>query len=213
MARNRISSGLSITDITKMSMEQFEKYTPGQQREIVSRLASAANKRFKNLQNRGIVSPASIRLSQSGGKVSVRGKSGTELKMEMARAKQFLKSSLSTVTGFRKLEKSIKEEQERTGKKGKDNSKSLGLAFSYYDIISDMDSNITAIRDKYNVVEFIAEMIDDGLQYDQIIESTMNYLDRSYEESQRSYNETNINFSDSLENDTPKRFKRKRRKK
>ena len=211
MARNRVSSGLSISDITKMSMEQFEKYTPGQQREIVSRLASAANKRFKNLQNRGIVSPASIRLSQSGGKVSVRGKSGVELQMEMTRAKQFLNSSLSTTKGYKKLQNDIKEEERRINAGYSENEKNdtaMGLAFAYYDILYEQDPTIANIRQKYEIVEHIADQILEGKSGDDIINNTMSWLETKYIENQKQYNDNNISFSNAIENDIPQRYRR-----
>lgn len=82
MPRSRIASGMTINDIMEMSMSKFEQYTPTQQREITSRLASAANKRLRTLQKSDIENPATLRLNMSGGKISVRGKSGDELKQE-----------------------------------------------------------------------------------------------------------------------------------
>ena len=212
--RERIATGLSIQDISKMSIEQFSKYTPKQQRELVSRLGSAVNKRYNKLESKGIITPAPIRLEQGGGKISVKGKTGESLINEMLRAKQYLKSSISTVTGYRKLEKAIKAERDRTGysTKKESNSVSLGLAFSYYDVLSEMDANIQAIRDKYKIVEFIADEIDNGTDYNTVLDKTMRYLEESYKESQRQYESQSVKFGDALQSDTPKRFKRKRKR-
>ena len=100
--RNRVSSGLTIKDIQSMSMDKFQKYTPSQQRELVSRLASAGNKRLKTLEKSGIQTPATIKLGLSGGKLSVKGKTGDELIKEFYRAKNFLNSPTSTKTGWKK---------------------------------------------------------------------------------------------------------------
>lgn len=212
--RERIATGLTIKDISKMSIEQFSKYTPAQQRELVSRLGSAVNKRYNKLESKGIITPATIRLEQGGGKISVKGKTGESLINEMLRAKQYLKSSISSVTGYRKLEKSIQAERERTGytKKKESNSASLGLAFSYYDVLSETDPNIQAIRDKYKIVEFIADEIDSGTDYNEVLNKTMRYLEESYKESQREYESQSVKFGDALQSDTPKRFKRTRKR-
>ena len=212
--RERISTGLSVKDISKMSMRDFEKYTPAQQRELVSRLGSAVNKRYNKLESKGIITPATIRLEQGGGKISVKGKTGESLINEMLRAKQYLKSSISSVTGYRKLEKAIKAERDRTGysSKKESNSASLGLAFSYYDVLSETDPNIQAIRDKYKIVEFIADEIDNGTDYNTVLDKTMRYLEESYKESQREYESQSVKFGDALQSDTPKRFKRTRKR-
>ena len=94
--RNRISAGLSISDIMNIPMKKFEQYTPAQQRELVSRLASAANKRYKTFEKKGIVNPAILSMKMEGGKISVRGKNVEQIKEEYFRAKKFLKSAFST---------------------------------------------------------------------------------------------------------------------
>lgn len=212
--RERIATGLSVKDISKMSIREFEKYTPAQQRELVSRLGSAVNKRYNKLESKNIVTPAAIRLEQGGGKISVRGKSGDDLKREMLRAKQFLKSSLTTIRGYKNLEKSIIAERERSGYTSKKeiNSASLGLAFAYYDILVEMDPSIEAIRERYKIVEFIADQIDSGTQEDKLIDITMNHLKETYMEKQREYESQSIKFGDALQTDTPKRFKRTRKR-
>lgn len=209
-SRQRIAKGLSVSDITRMSMQEFEKYTPTQQREIVSRLGSAANKRFRNLESKDIATPATIFLEQSGGKISVKGKTGEELKQELFRAKQFLKSSLSTVKGYKKLQKAIKEEIERSGKVYKE-SKSLGQAIAYYDTLVDIDPTLRAKKDKYKVQEFIAELIDEGKNEEQILKEVSDYLNEGYLQTQKDYNATNVSFGEKIENDIPSRYRRRKR--
>ena len=209
--RQRIATGLKVSDITKMSMSEFEKYTPAQQREIVSRLGSAANKRLKNLTSKGITTPATIHLQQSGGKISVKGKSGEELKQELFRAKQFLKSSLSTVSGYRKLQKAVKEELKRTGIQYND-SNSLGQAISYYDMLSDIDPTIRNKKDKYKVQAFIAELIDAGKSENEILTEVSNYLNEGYLKTQEDYNKLDVSFGEQIDYDIPKRYRRNRKR-
>lgn len=211
MARQRITAGKSIQDIMDMSMREFESYTPAQQREITSRLASAANKRLRNLQKNNIENPATLRLNMSGGKISVKGKSGEDLKSEFFRASQFLNSKFSQTKEWRKFEKKLdasyknKDEQEH-------NNAHMGLAFSYFDILQETDPTISQLREKYRLVDVIADFIRDGLDSNEIIQQAKNYLENRYREEQENYNTRNTNFGDRLDN-TPKRYKRKRRKK
>lgn len=203
MPRSRIASGMTINDIMKMSMSKFEQYTPTQQREITSRLASAANKRLRTLQKSDIENPATIRLNMSGGKISVRGKSGDELKQEFFRAKQFLQSKFSKKSEWKKFEKKINENY--------DNRENMGLAFSYFDILQETDPNISALREKYRLVDVIADYIRDGNNADEIIRKSKEYLDKRYLEEQERYNARNTTFGDRLQN-TRKRYKRKKKK-
>ena len=114
--RKRVSSGLTIKDIQKMSMDKFQSYTPAQQRELVSRLASAGNKRLRNLEKVGTETPSTIKLNLSGGKLSVKGKSGDELIKEFYRAKSFLNSPTSTTIGWKKTKQEIKKTVSDIGK-------------------------------------------------------------------------------------------------
>lgn len=215
--RRKPNIDISINDlVSTINTEHFEGYTENQQRAIMRRLGNAVNKRLKRLNDEKILTPAKMRLEQSGGKISIKGLSQAELKSEFLRAKQFLKSSLSTVGGYRELEKQIKEEQENyrsTGNKtksliGSQDSYTLGLAFSYYDVLSETEPDIAKIREKYKIVEYIADRIEGGLDYDRIIKSTMRYLQREYEKNQREYENERENFGNKINNDIPKRFRR-----
>lgn len=210
MARSRVTTGLKISDILNMPMSKFESYTPTQQREIVSRLGSAANKRLKSFANKGIENPATLRLNMSGGKISVRGKSGESLKSELFRAKQFLRSDFSTQAGWKKFQKKMKEGLEKSPNisKGMKKDKRIDLAFSYYDVLADTDPNITRNRDKYKIVGKVLEIMESGVDYDDITEQMINYLKSEYEKEQESINSTNTSFSEWL-SDIPDRFKRK----
>lgn len=102
--------GYSISDIMGMGIDEFSDLSKSQLREAVSRLASAANKRLKRLQQTGVTSPASLEVSESGGKFGTRGKSEIELQVEFRRVSNFLRNKTSTVTGARQLENETREE-------------------------------------------------------------------------------------------------------
>lgn len=206
--RNRVSSGLTIKDIQKMSMDKFQKYTPAQQRELVSRLASAGNKRLSNLKKTGIETPATIKLNLSGGKLSVKGKSGDELIKEFYRAKNFLNSPTSTKTGWKKTKQEIQKTVSDIGKiyKGMDYNEAIANAFAYYDALSEIDPTLTMNRDKYKVTEKIAEMMKNGIEPEEIINKSTTYLMDLYDAEQARYNETIQPLGNDI---TPNRYRRK----
>lgn len=206
MARSRITQGMSIGNIMDMPMSKFETYTPTQQREIVSRLASAANKRLKTLQSNNIENPTTIRVEMSGGKFSVKGKSGDSLKNEFFRAKQFLGSKFSSTKEWRKFEKKIQAKYSDTEK-----AIDMGLAFSYFDVLQEVDPSISALREKYRIVDLIADYIKDGVKGKDIIQKTRDYLDKRYKQEQERYNSKSVRFGNRIEN-TQRKFKRKKKR-
>lgn len=206
--RNRVSSGLTIKDIQKMSMDKFQKYTPAQQRELVSRLASASNKRLRNFEKTGTETPATIKLNLSGGKLSVKGKTGDELIKEFYRAKNFLNSPTSTKTGWKKTKQEIQKTVSDIGKiyKGMDYNEAIANAFAYYDALSEIDPTLTMNRDKYKVTEKIAEMMKNGIEPEEIINKSTTYLMDLYDVEQTRYNETIQPLGNDI---TPTRYRRK----
>lgn len=55
MARTKSSvAGLTIKDITRIPESKFQSYSASDQRKIVSRLVSAANKRIRSFERKGI---------------------------------------------------------------------------------------------------------------------------------------------------------------
>ncbi len=194
-----------------LPMSKFEEYTTTQQREIVSRLTSAANKRLKTLGKNSIENPATIRVDLSGGKFSVRGKSGQELKQEFFRAKQFLNSRFSKSSEWKKFEKKLNEGLKQNKAMQADKGEGMGLAFSYYDILQETDPRISSNREKYRLVDVIADYIREGNNAQEIINKSKEYLNNRYREEQESYNNQSVSFGDSLDN-TPYRFKRKRKR-
>lgn len=206
--RNRVSSGLTIKDIQKMSMDKFQKYTPAQQRELVSRLASAGNKRLRNLEKTGTETPATIKLNLSGGKLSVKGKSGDDLIKEFYRAKNFLNSPTSTKTGWKKTKQEIQKTVSDIGKiyKGMDYNEAIANAFAYYDALLEIDPTLTMNRDKYKVTEKIAEMMKNGIEPEEIINKSTTYLMDLYDAEQTRYNETIQPLGNNI---TPNRYRRR----
>lgn len=103
---------MKISDIN-YTIKQLQSLSRRDISKIVSKLASAANKRLKRIELAGLedYSSAYRYVKSSGGKFSVKGKSKEELLLEYKRVKGYLSSqrTTSTVAGTRKS----KEENER----------------------------------------------------------------------------------------------------
>lgn len=114
--------GKSIEDIQNLSPIDFLSLQGKELRETVSRLASAANKRLKRMEQSGETSPAKEKVERSGGKFSVAGKSDEQVRAEYLRAKMYLEDKTSSLRGWhtvqreatRKLEEKDQKRREET---------------------------------------------------------------------------------------------------
>lgn len=210
--RKRVATGMSVQDVLNMPISRFQNYTPTEQREIVSRLASAANKRLRTLEKGNINNSATLRLYQSGGKISVRGKAGSELTKELIRAREFLTNKFSSKKEWNKTIKNIKNKNaDFSGM----NESDIARAFAAYDLARETDAELVNKINKYTLMDFI-----DGLQFiegvtdaNEIHRRVIEFARAEYERQRREYYEQNTRFSDTLENDIPKRISRKRKRK
>ena len=91
--------GKSIKDIMDISIDEFSHLSKTELRQVVSRLADAANKRLKRLSKSDVVSPAYMDALENGSKFSTRGKSEIELQIEFRRVSNFLQDKTSTIKG------------------------------------------------------------------------------------------------------------------
>lgn len=110
--------GKSIDYLLKWGSRNLNNYTPENLRMVVSRLASAANKRLKRSKAAGDsegISPAVAAVDASGGKFSVAGKDHQGLKEEFLRVKSFLTDPTSTREGWRRAKRKAEREAQRLG--------------------------------------------------------------------------------------------------
>ena len=196
MARKRVTQGKTIQDLLKMNVSTLQGYTIKEQREIVSRLASAANKRLRGLESKDIETPATIKLKMSGGKVSVKGKSEDELLNEFYRARQFLNAKTSTRTGWKAVEKGVEKAIQDIEKiniyKGMSYNDLIGKAFAYYDTLKEVDPTLVMNRDKYKIAEHIADLLyqNEDMDINQVMNQATQYIMDTYETEQERYNST-----------------------
>ena len=120
-------TGLSINDITGIDLDTFNRMKEKDLRAITSRLVSASNKRIRALEKKGISSPAYQSLGTDT-RFSTKLPKGTSkeqrvnlLRQEFSRARNFLASKTSTISGYKSYVKGIKEDIESSiGKSIKD---------------------------------------------------------------------------------------------
>ena len=226
--RERVATGLSVKDVMSMTESQLMSYTPTQQREIVSRLASATNKRIRGLEKKGFETPALLRIQRSGGNISVKGKTGADLINEFNRAKRFMGSQSSTVTGWKKIVKQIEKDVKNNLmidtesklpniEKGMTANQLISNAFALFDVLSESNPDLVATRDRYKLTRRIAEMLESGMNYEDSILSLYNQLLYEDEETRLQYEQLQEEsaLGNRLTNDTeiPKRYKRNNKRK
>lgn len=165
---------MTIEDIMKLSNADLKKLSPKAQRELTSRLASAANKRLKRATQSNVTSKSITRASKRGG-FSIKGKSDAEVRREFKTAKTFLESERSSVTGVKQANKTRMQKAMDTLKKNgvKITKKEFEKAITTYNRAKELnpklgDKNlfdssviIGAIKKTGANQENIVDMIDD----------------------------------------------------
>lgn len=207
--RNRIATGLSIENILKMPVSKIQSYSPTAQREIVSRLVSAGNKRLRTLEKQDINNAATLRLYNSGGKLSVKGKSNDDLIKEYIRARDFLQNKFSKVSEWKKTIKNIMKNDTITGLKETD----VSQAFSYYELLREMNPAIVNKINEYQLLDYITDLIMDDTPRETIINKSITWVNDEYKRTRDEYNRTTTRFTDSLEYDIPDRINKKKKRK
>ena len=107
-------SGLSIQDIMDMDVDTFNRLNERQLRQVTSRLVSAGNKRIRNLQKKGMNTPAMQSLGTRVGfsvKIPADVKSQQRvnyLRNEYSSVRNFLTAKTSTIRGAMQVYNSVK---------------------------------------------------------------------------------------------------------
>lgn len=208
--RERFATGLSINDIMSMKTDQLKNMNARQQREIVSRLVSASNKRLRTIENSGIITPAALKAKLSGGMFSIKGKYDKSLINEFIRAKNFLRSKTSTVRGYKNVVKGIEKQLEELGiGESKSARDIMANAYSVYDALAEFNPSIRTQRDKYKIADKIAEIIEtSSYDFKKVLDKSQEWLNSEYKKAQKEYNNLNMPLGNSLDDyDIPDRLK------
>lgn len=179
MSKNKYS-GKSISDIMDMSIDEFLSLSASQLRQATQRLASAANKRLKRIEQSSTLSPAAIEALESGGKFSTKNKNLVELQVEFRRVSNFLQSPSSTVTGAKKLEEEARKSLKDIYGIGIDKEQFRQIVTDYRKLIN-ASPEVAARALKYKVLkETRMELDEPTLTTDDIAQRINEALGRYY---------------------------------
>lgn len=107
-------TGKSVDELISAG-RNLSRMKEGTIRTIVSRLASAANKRLSRAEKSGSTTPAMEKAKRSGGKFSTAGKGLEALKQEFIRVKDFLRDPTSSIRGWKQVQREANQEAQRKG--------------------------------------------------------------------------------------------------
>lgn len=172
-------AGKSTAELLGMSYDTFIRLNYTELRQTVNRLASTANKRLATFEKRGVSSPAVWRVQQSGGRFGTRGKDVNALRAEYARVRSFIESKTSTIKGIKKVEtETIKKLKAKGIEVTRDKVAELWKA---YERIKERNPSVMARTLKYNTLQDVAELLNDNLSLDDIVEKLTNDMTEIYE--------------------------------
>ena len=179
-------------DIKGKSTEELLKINPdnlsaADLRQVVSRIASAGNKRLKRLEKSGLSSRAAESVQESGGKFSVKGKTEDQLKSEFMREKEFFERKTSSITGIKEIQRETVKTLEERGVTSVSKDK-ISETFALYDKLKERDPSVANKNLKYAVINAIAEL-PDHMDTEEKILAMQEQLHELYEEQEDLYNE------------------------
>lgn len=147
-----------------------ESSVPNLRKEI-RRVFQVANRRIQNIQQSGIYSPAVAALDVESinefSKFSVSGKSWTQIKIEYAKAIEFLRHPTSTASGAKQYAKHIQTELKLSDKQ-------MQTAFG---ILRENGSLIMQQGEKYNLKKLLADYFAETKDISEQLETAAQKLD------------------------------------
>ena len=188
--RKSFVAGKSTSELLNMSSEDVSSLTRSQLAQVVSRIASAANKRIRGLQEAGIESPAYERVVESGGKFSTKGKNLNQLRSEFLRAKQFMDAKTSSVKGYKKVINNTAKKLQEAGVINA-NASNVQDLLKIYDRLTKLDPNAKGRGLKYKLLNVIGDQmrISPTASVTDIVYTLERQLESIIEENERSNND------------------------
>lgn len=206
-------TGKSVKDLVHLSATQIKGYDRQNLARIVTKLNSAANKRITRLEKAGYNTPA-MRTAfppsvypLGGQRFSVAGKNLKQLRAEYIRVSNFLKSDTSTIKGYKKFLKKIKNAFDNAGVKigggsAKETQDFIDTETRIYDWLKENNPIIADSGYKYETLEKISEYVNQGnLSVDAIKKRMAKWVKETYEEKQRIKYIDTSNFFDITEDE------------
>lgn len=178
----------TVNDILSMSNKMFDKLTEPELRKVTTKLVSAANKRLKRMEQKGVKSPAYEEVMTSGGKFSIKGKTEQQVRNEFIRIKKFMQSETGTIKGATKYEKEIIKRLEKGGVTGVNSSNVWDIIKTIHDAKQDLPqlNNIPPSKDK-TVMALYRKYRAGKISFDELNDSVNKYIETKYLEKQDMY--------------------------
>lgn len=148
----RYTGGMTLDDLLNIDPEQLINMPKPALREVVSRMSQAANKRIRRASKHEYASPA-VQAAQRGGEFGTWGKDITQLRNEYARARGFLGNKLSTVSGYRELQKDTRQGLKELGYNVK--LKDMPKLLNAYQQLTQEDGSVLTRGERY---KYLREM-------------------------------------------------------
>ena len=152
----RYTGGLSLEDLTNLDPEELLNMPEPALREAVSRMSQAANKRVRRASKHEYTSPA-VQAAKRGGEFSVKDKDITSLRNEYTRARGFLGNKLSTASGYREMQREVKEDLKNMGYKV--NLKDVPKMIDAYHKLTQEDGSVLTRGERYKYLRELGESI------------------------------------------------------
>jgi len=195
--------GLKITDIMDIDLDAFNRLTESELRHLTSRLVSAGNKRIRRLKAKDINSPAlqglgkEMAFSTKLPKGTSRQQRVNKLRAEFSRARSFLTSETSTVSGYKAFAERTKERiaselgmDARTLGEKLDLNRLFDILHKAQEkgIISSYRGSQGSIQARAIIADFLVE--DPNMDEDELMARLEREADRMYEERELIDDET-----------------------
>lgn len=185
MARKSRITGISTKSLLRMTESKFGGYSLSEQKQLLSKLVSTANKRIRSFERVGMTSPA---LYGAGGvdRFSVKGLTSESATLkELTRLRTFLKNPMSSLKTFRKIESKT---QESLKQRGIDISKSD--VSTLVNLLSQLErEKPLTTAEKYRVFSEASKELrtDPDIDSELLLRNIQDRLDQIYRETQEGF--------------------------
>ena len=201
---------MRMNDIMGMSWDDINKLSLSDLRKATRTLADVANKRYQRLQNQKNplrATQAQRQMTESGGRITTKGKNINQLRNELGRARAFLSMKTSTVKGAADVAKNraidvfgedfLKNKNLSAEKK----AEMLKKVDELWDKFNEKNPAAKTIVPSKSLREYIAELVKDNpdQNIDVLLEKADQYLQGEYEKTQAGAPDESDDFDDADE--------------
>ena len=145
---------MTLAEFNNLSTTQLMHLSTPELKKLVSTMGGRLNKRISNLKYaEGANKSAYEKVQESGGKFSVKGKNRKELMYEVKREQGFYRMKGSTVSGAKKIYKSMEKamgsDKKKYMKKEKNKAKKEGRKFNRRQVSKEYDQRVGKAWDDF----------------------------------------------------------------